>query len=221
LLKRVARSFRFGRFDHAEVFKHIHETRYWGDSESVSGQGSSLEQTSHIREELPRLMQQFGLRSIFDAPCGDLYWMHNIANSLGADYIGGDIVPAVVEVARSRIINPDTRLQIFDILTDDFPKVDLWLCRDVLFHFSFNNIRQTVRNFSRSSIPYVLVTSHIGASIPNWPIVTGDFRLLNLFRPPFRLADAQVLDRFDDYTPPHNRREMVLISRDAFIGMID
>jgi hypothetical protein len=220
VLNRLLTSIRFGLFRQRNVFDHIYKTRYWGDRESVSGPGSSLVQTLQVRENIPTIMKKFSIKKIFDAPCGDLNWMHKIADQLGADYVGGDIVQAVVDAASSRLNNPSAKLIKFDIVTEEFPDADMWICRDVLFHFSYKNIKRTLKNFERSKVSYVLVTSHIGTEIKNRPIVTGDFRQLNLFLPPFKLTDSDVMYRFDDYSPPHNPREMILLRREVFCGML-
>ena len=47
----------------------------WRKDESASGDGSSLEYTENLRRELPHLFKKFSIKTIFDAPCGDLNWM--------------------------------------------------------------------------------------------------------------------------------------------------
>ena len=58
-------------------------------------------------------------------------------------YIGGEIVPEFVEANNARYANDNTRFILCDILKDELPAVDLWLCRDVLFHFRYADIFQT------------------------------------------------------------------------------
>ena len=49
------------RFATAEDrFKHIYETNHWDEAESVSGPGSTLEETKPIRRELPALLAELG-----------------------------------------------------------------------------------------------------------------------------------------------------------------
>ncbi len=141
--------------------------------------------------------------------------MSRILDDMDIDYIGGDIVPEVVEMARASCDYERASFQVFDILETPFPDCDVWLCRDVLFHFSFAHIKKALENFLRSNIEYLLVTSHVSADVPNRPIVTGDFRQLNLFKSPLLFPEAEVLYRFDDYAPPSPEREMVLLRREA------
>src|SRR5258705_12041519 len=52
-------------------FKAIHKTNYWANAESLSGWGSTLEATSRTREALVAFVQEHGVRSLLDVPCGD------------------------------------------------------------------------------------------------------------------------------------------------------
>lgn len=212
--RRLARAVRFGIRDHRSVFEHIFEMRYWGDRESVSGCGSSLEQTVNIRRELPKIIEIFGVRRIFDAPCGDLHWMREVLAQTDVAYIGGDIVAGVVDLARSKTTRANTEFTVFDITEDRFPQADLWICRDVLFHLSTGMILKALKNFASSEIPYMLVTSHTNPKVVNRNMTTGDFRQLDLLRPPFSLPADAVLHRFADFAAPQPERDMLLFRRE-------
>lgn len=218
VLRRAKRALRFGFRTREGAFRHIFESRYWGGTESVSGVGSSLVQTEHIRAELPKLVRRFGINSILDAPCGDLYWMKHVLPEMDLDYIGADIVQGVVNLAQANNTYDRAEFRQLDIVEGPLPSADLWLCRDVLFHLSFKEIRQALRNFLNSEIDYILVTSHKGEHVPNWNLVTGDFRELNLFTSPFDFPSGKVLHRFDDYAPPFPAREMVMFRREDLVG---
>lgn len=221
VLRRAGRALRFGFRSREEAFKHIFESRYWGATESVSGVGSSLGQTEQIRAELPKLVKQFGITSLLDAPCGDLYWMKHILPEMGIDYIGADIVQGVVDLARTNNTYDRARFMKLDIVKDPLPSADLWLCRDVLFHLSFKEIRAALTNFRNSQITYILVTSHKGEEVPNWNMVTGDFRQLNLLKKPFAFPEDRIVHRFDDYAAPFPPREMLMFRREDLAGYFD
>ena len=211
---RINSAFKFGRHDHRSVFAKIFVDRYWGDEESVSGIGSRMGQTEHIRREMPRILKQFNVKRLFDAPCGDLNWMKLVLAETKIDYHGGDIVPEVLEIARRNSPDPAYPFTVFDITSDTFPTADLWLCRDVLFHLSFANIWKVLENFARSDVQLMLVTTHTETNIRNRDIFTGDFRLIDLFSPPFSLPLSTVLDRFPDYADPMPPRDMILLRRE-------
>jgi len=79
-----------------EVFGEIWSGNKWGGTDSVSGRGSDLTQTQVVRETLPVVFQQYGVKSMLDVPCGDFHWMRHVDLS-GVDYVGGDIVAELVE----------------------------------------------------------------------------------------------------------------------------
>ena len=83
------------------VFETIAAQNKWGDKESVSGAGSTLAYTYNLRHELADFVRAFEIGTIFDAPCGDFNWMRAVDFPPDLKYIGGEIVPALVE-ANSR-----------------------------------------------------------------------------------------------------------------------
>ncbi len=165
-------------------FDQIATGNLWGSGESLSGAGSEITRTNHYRQELIDLINAERFGSIFDAPCGDLNWMHLVLKEVGVDYLGGDISPAIVE--RNREQYPDFKFVEFDITADTFPKADVWHCRDCLFHLSYRDIERALRNFAKSEIPYALLTTHSGL-IRNSDVESGGWRYIDLRRPPFNL----------------------------------
>jgi hypothetical protein len=68
---------------------------------------------------------------------------------------------------------------------NEFPKVDLWLCRDCLFHLSNRDILLALRNFLASGTPLVFTTTHLNSAVfENVDIRTGGFRRIDLFSAP-------------------------------------
>jgi hypothetical protein len=61
---------------------------------------------------------------------------------------------------------------------------DLILCRDCLVHLSFTNIRHAFKNIVRSGASFLLTTTFPDHD-ENEDIEDGDWRLLNLEKPPF------------------------------------
>jgi hypothetical protein len=166
-----------------EVFSEIHNANHWSNADSSSGNGSELSQTERLREMLPQLLRQLKVETLLDAPCGDFNWMRHVALPVRR-YTGGDIVRAVVERNRAEYGRPGVEFVHLNILEDDLPAADLLLCRDVLVHFSFEDVFRALHNFARSPIQYLLTTT-----FPEWPdnkdIATGDWRPLNLESAPF------------------------------------
>ena len=169
--------------DPETVFNAVYQSNYWESDESKSGGGSELSTTSRYVPQLVHAIRSLGIRSMFDAPCGDLNWMPEVIDQTGIDYIGGDIAAEAIELARAR--RPDLDIRRFDICADDFPPAQLWHCRDTFFHLSFDDIRRALDRLRASRIKYAAITTHRALYLKNLDIGTGGFRLLDLERPPF------------------------------------
>ena len=188
-IRKLRRFFIFRAIQRADTprerFTIIYDKNAWGSKESVSGSGSTLEKTESIRKLLPVLINDFSIKSILDVPCGDFNWMQKV-NLYGLRYVGGDIVEALI-LRLQRDFNADNiTFHLLDITKDPFPKSDLVLNRDCLFHLSYQDILAVLDNFLFSGSSYFLTTSHDNDSLfLNANIQSGDFRLIDLFASPF------------------------------------
>lgn len=178
----------YGVKDRQELFTHYFETNLWGSEESVSGPGSTIEYTENIQKEIPLLIERLGIKKILDAPCGDYNWFRFVQRKEDIDYLGGDIVKPLVKHNQEVSGNLNTSFMHLDILKDDLPASDLWLCRDCLFHLSNADIFRAINNFMKSDIQYLLTSTHPKCE-NNTDIATGAFREINLELPPFSFGD--------------------------------
>ena len=169
----------------AQRFERMYETNLWSGAESRSGVGSSLAATRTLREKLPPLLHSLGVRRLLDVPCGDFHWMRHV-DLAGIEYIGGDIVAAAIEANRAAWQSPSRRFVVLDITADGLPESDAIFCRDLLVHFSFDNIARAFRNMRASGAAWLLATDFPGRG-DNADIVDGDWRPLDLQAAPFRL----------------------------------
>ncbi|MDP6252660.1 MAG: class I SAM-dependent methyltransferase [Verrucomicrobiota bacterium] len=170
-----------------ERFRHIYETNHWSEAESVSGPGSTLEETEPIRRELPALLGELGATSLLDLPCGDFHWMQH-TDLAGIDYIGGDLVGELIERNQAQHAHEGINFRKLDLVRDTLPTVDAVLCRDCLVHLSFGDAQAALANVARSRVKWLLTTSFPGVE-RNDDIVTGQWRPLNLMLPPFNLPE--------------------------------
>lgn len=185
----------------AAVFDEIHRANFWGSGESHSGVGSELAFTATYRQGLARCLADHGIRSLFDAPCGDLNWMSVFLSEHPVAYEGGDISAEVI--ARATATHPTQNLRVFDIISDPFPDADAWHCRDCLFHLPFEAIQRALENFAASGVKYALITSHRSRFLHrNLDVGFGGFRFLDLEHAPFFLPTP--LERIPDYRRGHD-----------------
>lgn len=211
------------RGDAQAIFTEIFSHNHWSNEESVSGDGSTLAYTENLRAELPALLTRLSVKTVFDAPCGDFGWMRCVLqDTKGLTYIGGDIVEPLIKSNNSRFGNTGTQFICIDLIKGSFPKADLMICRDCLFHLSFRDTLSVLKNFVESAIPYLLTTTHLdnGDGTRNRDIRTGGFRRIYLFAEPFSFPESTVC-RINDGVGPHYEREMCLWTREQIAAGLE
>lgn len=166
-----------------DAFRHALTTNHWAGPESPSGPGASLEQTSAVRKALPGLLRRLGVQTFLDLPCGDCSWMSTV--DLGATrYIGGDLLPELIADNARRLASARREFVVLDLLSSTLPAAELVLCRDCLVHLAFADIARATDNLRASGITWLLTTTFPDQAT-NEDIRTGDWRPINLERPPF------------------------------------
>lgn len=179
--------------DPADVFGLVYEKNIWGSAESRSGAGSTLAETAAVRAALPDLLRELRVRALLDVPCGDFHWMRDVDLD-GIDYLGGDIVPALVEANNAAYAAPGCRFRRIDLLVDVLPAADAVMCRDCLVHLPNALALQALDNLRRSGARWLLATT-FPATVHNEDIPLGHWRPVNLQRPPFNLPPPHRLVR--------------------------
>jgi hypothetical protein len=167
-------------------FTGIYDTKAWthGDAGTpLSGTGSSLQATTVIRENLPRILQDINARCLIDIGCGDLVWMSTV--HLSVDYVGVDVVPSVIRQNTEKYASDTRRFVCLDALVDDLPDGDTVLCREILFHLSFSDIGKLLGNLRRKPRRWLIATTDESTWF-NADIRSGDYRVLNLRKRPIR-----------------------------------
>lgn len=170
-----------------EIFDRIFRENTWGNADSRSGDGGSTSQTTTIRAVLPEILQNTQAKSILDLPCGDFHWMQTVY--LDAQYIGADIVPELIDQNKAKFGSDTRQFILHDITQRRPPAVDLILCRDLLVHFSFQDLRKAYDNIRSSGSQYLLTTT-FPTRRENVDIKTGEWRPLNLSLKPFNFPAA-------------------------------
>ena len=77
-------------------------------------------------------------------------------------------------------------------MRDHLPKADILFCRDCLVHLSNEDIAKSIQNIRQSDITYLLTTTFTQCD-ENHDIVTGDWRIINLEKPPFNFPKPMSL----------------------------
>jgi hypothetical protein len=140
----------------AARFAKVHEKNYWASSESRSGEGSTLEATTFLRQALLGFIARMNIKSMLDIPCGDFNWMQHVG--LGIPYLGGDIVEALIRENQVKYAHANRTFQVLDLTNSALPANDLVLTRDCLNHLSLADIRKAVANVRSSGSIFWAVT---------------------------------------------------------------
>jgi hypothetical protein len=166
-------------------FSAIYANGVWRSnpgSGSLSGYGSEIEMTGSVREQLPDVLRTLGTRTLLDVGCGDFNWMKEV--ELPCAYIGLDVVADVIKANEAAYGSEARAFKVLDATRESLPQADTVLCRDVLFHLSFGDIRRVIENVRGSGATFLMATNDSGLTL-NADILSGDFRLLNLGKRPF------------------------------------
>ena len=174
---------------HREPFQRIYDEQLWGGG---SGHGSRRTTTEPYRQLLQRLLTGNQVSRVVDLGCGD-WQFSRLIDWEGIEYLGVDVVPAVIEANRQAYGREKIRFEYADVRTLRPPDADLYILKDVLQHWPDHDIKAFL---SRMAGRPMLVTNstptadHIDLDMP------GEFRPLDLRRPPFNCA-AQELLRYE------------------------
>jgi hypothetical protein len=183
---------------------------YGRPPETANGPGSTVALTEDLREWLPGLLRRYEIKTMLDAPCGDLNWLRLVDLS-GITYTGWDVESDLILKCQSRaseaIGNPHMWFDRINLLTvPEVPAVDLILSRDFLAHLPNEAVGVVLEKFKASGSRYLL-TSH-------YPNATNDFvyrpeeftwfgyaeRPVNFEAPPFALGDK--IEAIDEMPGP-------------------
>ncbi len=171
-----------------DFFTSMYLTNGWGGKESLSGQGSDSDQTKIISREIPLLIKEFGIKTMLDAPCGDLHWISKI--DLGLEkYIGSDIVAPLIENNTLKYGGKNNRqFVLLDITKDTLPQVDMILCRDCLVHLPLKEVLAALKNFKKCGAKYLLTTT-LPLTLINREVIKRNWRPLNFTVTPFNFPE--------------------------------
>jgi hypothetical protein len=185
-----------------DVFHKIIFNNHWAADNTLCGRGSTMEATQNLRTELPGFLQRYEITSMIDAPCGDFSWMSTVEFPPGFKYIGGDVVPELINQNKSKY--PDVEFVEFDITSGTVPDVDLFFCRDCLIHLKIEDVWKTIDNLARSNVKYVMFTNYMGMD-QNYDVVkTGDYRWIDMTLPPYNFPEP--IDYIEDSSKTDPRR---------------
>lgn len=177
-----------------EVMIQIYQMHLWGgkDYEFYSGEGShDASIIEPYQEAVLSFLQSFDQPLIVcDLGCGD-FNVSKVFTPFTKEYIGIDIVPDLIKRNQELFQGENRSFLCKDLSSDELPKGDCALVRQVLQHLSNNEIQNILTKLS--TYRYVILTEHLpsGDFIPNKDkIASQGIRLkqqsgINLLESPF------------------------------------
>ncbi len=170
-----------------------YKSGYW---ESASGPGSSNSIASVSVDLIESTIREHNIKSILDLGCGDWNWMKNLKPLFTeVTYEGWDAGQGVVDLNNKNYSDSNITFKRKDIITEDYPNVDLIVCRDVLFHLPIEAGSIVVDKIKNSSAKYLISTSfndvqHNTIEETDINGISGfNFYRINLLTEPFNLSD--------------------------------
>lgn len=169
-----------------------------GSTESLSGPGSNLEATKVLRPQLAEILRRLGVRSMVDAPCGDMNWMRHLGYPF-EKFIGVEISPFLVEKLRTQQFPPGYHFQVGNIATDILPTADAIFCRDCLVHLPFEAALKVRDLWRAAGFRFMLATTFVKRTV-NENIPLGSWRPLNMELAPFNWGKpiAVIIEECDE-----------------------
>ena len=197
-------------------FNEIYKNNLWSSNESFSGEGSTKSYTEPLQTWLIENLPKLKVKHLIDAPCGDFNWMRFVIPKLNLTYLGIDIVPALIKKNREVYGQENISFLCANICEDVIPNCDMIMVRDCLFHLSNNDIAKFLKNLHSVNYRYLLTTNHIiTENFQNTDIISGDFRFIDIFRPPFNFDKSKVISFVNDYPKGYKiPKEMVLLKKE-------
>jgi 2-polyprenyl-3-methyl-5-hydroxy-6-metoxy-1,4-benzoquinol methylase len=169
----------------SERFRDIYKLGVWvheDNQESRSGRGSGASVTDQLVTGLPILLKKLECVTLLDVGCGDWNWMTDV--ELPCNYIGVDIVPEVID-ANKQYERDGVSFILANASEDELPQADVVLCREVLFHLSFEDGKAALSNIKKNAKWLIATTDN--SIWFNSDIHSGDFRNINLQFSPYKL----------------------------------
>jgi hypothetical protein len=186
-------------------FTDTWDNKVWvakGVVETRSGCGSTMQGTKIIRELLLKIIDEYNIKIITDAACGDLNWISKIDMNIDR-YVGYDIVEEMIESNIKKCSDDVFSFKCENIITADLPKSDLIVCRYCFQHWSSELIKEAILNFKRSCSKYLLATSHSPIA------VNRAFRQVDLEEAPFNFPKP-IISVKEDINPQDKKAYICL-----------
>jgi len=143
-----------------------------------------LAATATYRELLAKLIEEFKIRSVLDAGCGDFHFMQHLLKDAKVKYIGVDIVKDMIDDCNRKYSTKSIRFLVRDITTDVLPACDAVIVKDVIQHLSVWDAYLAIQQVLATKTKWLLI-NHFPATEANRDTYKYGGGFYNLCLPPF------------------------------------
>ncbi|KNC85788.1 hypothetical protein SARC_02051 [Sphaeroforma arctica JP610] len=164
---------------------------------------STLSATKSLRKGMGRLINKFRIKSMLDAPCGEMTWMPAFLEEYGdgVHYTGCDILSSVVRRGNKHIATSGSEFIRCDLTTwlPNDGEYDLVITRNTLHSLSDSLVMDALHVVKDSKIKYWLVENYNGTHANHeLPEGVNAHRPVNLFTYPFNFERDWVIDTIEE-----------------------
>jgi SAM-dependent methyltransferase len=170
------------------VFTDIYDRDCWGGS----GTGSQIENARGYVALVQEFLKEKGIETVTDVGCGDWQFSQYI-NWDQVQYTGYDVVKSVIEKNQIAFGKSWIRFVQANAINENLPQADLLLCKDVLQHLPYEDIWKLIHQLHK--FKHCFITNDVNPdtlTCNNCDIKRGDYRVLDLTKPPFNLKGQKI-----------------------------
>ncbi|MGJ4731483.1 class I SAM-dependent methyltransferase [Leptospira levettii] len=164
------------------AFEKVYDEKKWGDG---SGIGSKPENAGPYLKLLQEYLNDPKYKTIVDLGCGDWKLMETMVIPEGKNYVGYDLVSALIDQNSKKYSKKNIKFLVIRQLSDlQLVSADLLIVKDVLHHWPIAHINY----FLKEILPnyrFALITNDYNLYALNHDIDFAGFRPINLQKDPF------------------------------------
>ena len=172
------------------IFNKIYNDNAWG---AGSGEGSLPKYTKAYRRFLEQFLRDKQISSVLDYGCGD-WQFSQLIDWKNIQYFGVDVVDSLIERHTRMYGTKHIAFQVLHESQEHLPYAELIILKDVLQHWSHQSIQSFMPKIA--NFKFIMITNCVNPTGPtaNDDISDGNFRYLDLRRPPFSYEMTKVLE---------------------------
>lgn len=146
-----------------EKISYIYKNNIWGEDEDKNFSSGTGAHNPNIINPYIEVVKEFlkkkHMPTLTDCGCGDFNVGKNFL-SLSKKYYAIDIFQDIIDLNKSKFNYKNIEFLKLDIVEDNIPSADICIVRQVLQHFSNQDIFSFIKNI-KNKFKFLLITEHL------------------------------------------------------------